>query len=448
MKIGRFLLASSHLVSKIYLELEGLRSVIIDLLIRGGIKPVATAEWADYWKSQGRKFCDFCKCWIADNKPSIDFHEGGKKHKENVSKRLKEIHKNSAKQAKQNKKFEDDLKKMENAAMAAYLKDVENNTRDMTADRIIKEKMNRRENPKPAQNANAMPAAAPETIPRYKHNNYRHFPQEIDPCDPTALTRLSHSRSQQSARESSSAENKTQGKNKTSKGKGKRKKAQEDDGPRKAVRKLWYEALSPEGYTYYWNIETNESVWEPPQEGYMTFAEQEEEAKEQALQEELLEQLKQEEEIEKADLVEEQRANAERERMKELRRKEIKQEVKEIKQEEDGEVVVKQEPVEEEERPYRRDYSVPQFQQPYGSWETVKVIERKPVDLQLPPQRKQIQLPTFEKSEPPPPPQRTFKEKIITSISTGDSDGEGSSMTTFKKRKIGNKNVRKRLDDD
>lgn len=69
---------------------------------------------ADYWKSQGRKFCDFCKCWIADNKPSIDFHEGGKKHKENVSKRLKEIHKNSAKQAKQNKKIEDDIKRMEN----------------------------------------------------------------------------------------------------------------------------------------------------------------------------------------------------------------------------------------------------------------------------------------------------------------------------------------------
>lgn len=72
---------------------------------------------ADYWKSQGRKFCDFCKCWIADNKPSIDFHEGGKKHKENVSKRLKEIHKNSAKQAKQNKKFEDDIKKMENVCI-------------------------------------------------------------------------------------------------------------------------------------------------------------------------------------------------------------------------------------------------------------------------------------------------------------------------------------------
>lgn len=80
---------------------------------------------ADYWKSQGRKFCDFCKCWIADNKPSIDFHEGGKKHKENVSKRLKEIHKNSAKQAKQNKKIEGDIKKMENVrSFSFYFLDV------------------------------------------------------------------------------------------------------------------------------------------------------------------------------------------------------------------------------------------------------------------------------------------------------------------------------------
>ncbi|MBW01274.1 WW domain-binding protein 4, partial [Eschrichtius robustus] len=24
---------------------------------------------ADYWKSQPKKFCDYCKCWIADNRP-------------------------------------------------------------------------------------------------------------------------------------------------------------------------------------------------------------------------------------------------------------------------------------------------------------------------------------------------------------------------------------------
>lgn len=68
---------------------------------------------ADYWKSQGRKRCDYCNCWIADNKASINFHEGGRKHKDNVSKRLKEIHKKSARDAKQKRKFDDDLRKME-----------------------------------------------------------------------------------------------------------------------------------------------------------------------------------------------------------------------------------------------------------------------------------------------------------------------------------------------
>lgn len=67
------------------------------------------------------------------------------------------------------------------------------------------------------------------------------------------------------------------------------------------------------------------------------------------------------------------------------------------------------------------------------------------MDLQLPQQR-QTQLPVFEKSEMPPV-QRTFKEKTVTQIDAGDSDEDGQ-PTTFKKRKIGNKNVRKRLTDD
>jgi len=47
----------------------------------------------------------------------------------------------------------------------------------------------------------------------------------------------------------------------------------------------------------------------------------------------------------------------------------------------------------------------------------------------------------------PPPLQRTFKEKTITQLNADDSDDEGSS-TIFKKRKIGNKSVRKRTIDD
>ncbi|XP_011334134.1 WW domain-binding protein 4 [Ooceraea biroi] len=388
---------------------------------------------ADYWKSQGRKFCDFCKCWIADNKPSIDFHEGGKKHKENVSKRLKEIYKNSAKQAKQNKKFEDDIKKMENAAMAAYLRDVENNTRDMTAQNIIKEKQNRIETGDVPQNSNRMPPAAPETIPRFKSNTER-FSPKVDPCDPTTLSKSAPSL----PRVQQSSENRTPGKSKAGKTKGKGRKTQEDDRPAPPVRKLWYEALSPEGYTYYWHIETNESVWEPPKEGYMTIAEQEQEAKDEALQRELIDQLEKEEAIEKADILEEQRANVERERMKEFRKRPAEND--DVEGSRSKEVKEKKS---EEERPYRRDYSVPERPQPYGSWQVVET--RKSVDLQLPKQ-KQIQLPTFGKVEPPPP-QKTFKEKTITQLSTGDSDDEELS-TTFKKRKIGNKNVRKRTTDD
>lgn len=392
---------------------------------------------ADYWKSQGRKFCDFCKCWMADNKPSIEFHEGGKKHKENVSKRLKEIHKNSAKQAKQSKKFEDDLRKMENAAMAAYLRDVENNTRDMTADRIIKEKLNRIETKDIPVNPNRTPAAAPETAPRFKGNN-KQFPQEVDPCDPLSRPTVAPAKGQP-PREN----NKAQGKGKPSKGKGKGKKPSEDDRPGKPARKLWYEALSPEGYTYYWHIETNESVWEPPEEGYMTFAEQEEEAREQQLQEQLLEQLEQEEAVANADILEEKRANAERERMKELRRQT--EDSNSCESADHGEDA---RPGRTEERPYRRDYSVPERTHPYGPWRTVQKTEQKPVDLQLPKQR-EIQLPSFEKSDrpPPPPARRIFKERTVTRIRVGDSDEE-SEPATFKKRKIGNKNVRKRLTDD
>lgn len=389
---------------------------------------------ADYWKSQGRKFCDFCKCWIADNKPSIDFHEGGKKHKENVSKRLKEIHKNSAKQAKQNKKIENDIKKMENAAMAAYLKDVENNTRDLTADKIIQEKANKRD--KKDANSDHASTANRDTTPKDKYRiDNQQFSQEIDPCDPILSrgTTPHHTKFQQKG------ENKSQGKSKAGKGKGKGKKIVEEDRPTKPVHKVWYEALSPEGYTYYWNVETNESVWEVPEEGYMTFAEQEEEAKEQAIQEELLKQLEMEEAVANAEILEEKRANAERERLKGLRKANSAPPSAESTEQDKNATTV------EEERPYRRDYSIPEKSHPYGPWQTVRKIETKPVDLQLP-QQKQVQLPVFEKAEPPTA-QRTFKEKQITRIDAGDSDDERQ-PTTFKKRKIGNKNVRKRLADD
>ncbi|XP_068632501.1 WW domain-binding protein 4-like [Battus philenor] len=91
----------------------------------------------EYWKSQARKYCEFCKCWFADNKVSISFHENGKRHKESVQKHISQLSKKSAKEFKQKEKIDDDMKKMEAAAMSAYLKDVQNNS-DLTS-KVINE---------------------------------------------------------------------------------------------------------------------------------------------------------------------------------------------------------------------------------------------------------------------------------------------------------------------
>lgn len=63
---------------------------------------------------------------------SISFHENGKKHKESVKKHISQLSKRSAKEFKAKEKLDDDLRKMEEAAMSAYLKDVQNNA-DLTS---------------------------------------------------------------------------------------------------------------------------------------------------------------------------------------------------------------------------------------------------------------------------------------------------------------------------
>ncbi|XP_044002053.1 WW domain-binding protein 4 [Aphidius gifuensis] len=399
---------------------------------------------ADYWKSQGRKFCDFCKCWTADNKPSIEFHENGKKHKENVEKRLKEIHKNSAKQMKITKKYESDIKNMENAAMAAYLKDLEGNQMDLTAQQLVRDKKKRIEQSSFVDtNPNQMPMTPLETNPRHKSS--KNLPGGIDFCDPSSFQRVQARESRQQISASNETNNKTPGTKKNDK------KIKEDDQPKSYMQKLWYEAKSPEGWTYYWHTETHERKWEIPVEGYMSIAEQEEEVKEQALQLKLLDQLEKEELIEKADIIEEQRANAERERLKEFRKNKVNtgrnktgdgvsQET--TKQDDHQE---EEEEEEEEKIPYRRDYSVPDRVDPYGPWKIVEIKPKKVINLQLPEQRKVIEV---KPKQAAPVPVRIFKEKVVTKIHSDDSDDEGSSTPVFKKRKFGNKNTRKRLDDD
>lgn len=78
--------------------------------------------------------------------------------------------------------------------------------------------------------------------------------------------------------------------------------------------------------------------------------------------------------------------------------------------------------------------------QPIGKWEAVEEQpEQKPIDLELPKQSVEYYPVASVQTEEPPV--KKFKEKTIVSI---DSDEVPS---TFKKRKIGNRNIRRNNDD-
>lgn len=79
---------------------------------------------ASYWKSTGKKRCDICECWIADNKASIEFHERGKKHQEKKQKKINSLTRKSKIQNEFNQKADYFLRKMEQGAMKKYREDL------------------------------------------------------------------------------------------------------------------------------------------------------------------------------------------------------------------------------------------------------------------------------------------------------------------------------------
>ncbi|XP_060529693.1 WW domain-binding protein 4-like isoform X2 [Cylas formicarius] len=290
---------------------------------------------ADYWKSQERKYCDFCKCWIADNKPSRDFHENGRRHKENVKKRLKNISKNSAKAQRELDKLDTTLKTMEAAALEAYRKDVENN------------------------------------------------------ADLTSLSINKRLEEQNLAIASTSA------------------------------RKQWQEAVSKDGRSYYWNVMTNETVWEAPPEGYLTLREQrEQQDKQTALQLKAVDKHQRQKALlrmqEEKREEEEERARLAREKLKERR------------------------VAEDLPEPVYGPILDPGKNDPYGKWQTI--TQSEPVDFQLPPPQEFIEIPIVTEPEPVI---HEFKQKTIERLTHGE--------TVFKKRKVptgAKKNTRQKLDDD
>ncbi|XP_059478064.1 WW domain-binding protein 4-like isoform X3 [Neocloeon triangulifer] len=340
---------------------------------------------ADYWKSTEKKFCDFCKCWIANNRASIDFHEKGKRHIGNVEKKIKDIGRKSQKDQKAKDYEARQVKMMEQNAMKSYMNDVY-----LKAD-YSSQFVELPEDYAPAEGVagpSAMPtvqtqadlqAEAKKKIKEQAEMKKMQIQAEKDAMEAAAKRAESYKPLVKLGPGATSTEvlgtEKLRPKN------------------YRFQKKLpnWYEAKTEEGVSYYWNIITKATTYEKPEDGFVSLELQERNKKED---EEKLKKKEQQWQIMKNPL---------------------------------------KNPLPECEKP-----------NPYGAWTEVKSAEEtEQVDLQLPHNNRfQPVLPVFTEEEIP---EIKFKEKVVKSTATA---GSSSEPVAFKKRKIQNFRGRQRNDDD
>uniref|UniRef100_A0A8D3AYP0 WW domain-binding protein 4 n=1 Tax=Scophthalmus maximus TaxID=52904 RepID=A0A8D3AYP0_SCOMX len=421
---------------------------------------------ADYWKSQPRKFCQYCKCWIADNKPSRDFHERGKNHKENVAAKISEIKKKSMDKAKQEEKMSKEFAAMEDAAMKAYQEDLKRMEREAAG----------LSSPVPTA---AIPHRQPQVQPQVKPQSRKQqkkkekgikkaTKQTETPVWVEGQTEEGHTYFYNAVTGESRWEKPGgyQGEGSTSAHTGK---TESSSGC------PWMEAVSPDGYTYYYNKETGESSWVKPADISSNEASGSGSSKEEKQEEPSTpqpEQPSEEEEEEsssgaqaskKAEVPEQasQQPNvpkisfrkrkaeaepSEKEREDKASDDAPKENAEEIKKEEEVQSIAAQPEEKKKEEVTRRVTQAKKLKasNPYGTWEQIQEEEDPyaSVDLQLP----QVEGSTASTpADLPPEPKPKFRERIITSL--GDEGG----LTSFRKNKTQNgksRSLRQRDNDD
>jgi len=188
----------------------------------------------------------------------------------------------------------------------------------------------------------------------------------------------------------------------------------EDEIPASSIYKLdkvWYEALSEAGYRYFWNINSGESIWEPPP-SFVSISEQE--------------------------------------RMHRGDTKPIPKPAAPVKKSKGNKFKAKKEIVDRSvpSSSNQREVSMGTFgpiakSEPLGSWQTVEVKKEENVDLQTPvvPSSNDFKLPDIKEEKKP-----KFQEKIIKE----EQCTYGEVNVSFKKRRLDNgakRNARQRSDD-
>lgn len=238
----------------------------------------------------------------------------------------------------------------------------------------------------------------------------------------------------------------------------------------------WMEAVSPDGYTYYYNSETGESSWEKPEDFPSSEASVSESNREGESQEEpstpqpeplsggeessngaptsqeaeVPEETSQQPKVPKITF-RKRKAEAEpsgKEEEDKVSEDAPKEDAEEKKTEEEvhSTTAEPKEKKEKEEEETNRETQAkrPKAANPYGVWEQIQEEEDPyaSVDLQLP----QVEVGTAStQADLPPEPKPKFKERIITSL------GEESGPTSFRKNKTQNgksRSLRQRDNDD
>lgn len=421
---------------------------------------------ADYWKSQPRKFCQYCKCWIADNKPSVEFHERGKNHKENVAAKISEIKKKSIDKAKQDERMSKQFAAMEEAAMKAYEEDLKRMEREAAG------------LSSPAQTtAQPLPPVKPVVV----INKPR--PQSKSQAKKLKKKEQARNKAREQARVQVWVEghsddghvyyyNTITGESQWDKPEGFQRQASASGQlgqTESSSGSPWMEAVSPEGYTYYYNSETGESSWEKPADfpsndpsGSTAEAESQEEdpsspqpetpsggeenSDTALVSQEVPEEASKESKVPKISF---RKRKAEPEQPEKEGQDKVgddapKEVPAETKTEEDVQsTATDREEKEDEPKPREIQAKRPKTN-PYGVWEKIQE-EKDPyasVDLELP----QVEASTAAApTDLPPEPKPKFKERVITSL------GEEGGPASFKRTKTQNsksRSLRQRDNDD